>query len=70
MDVKEVALSVIECMTLGDFIITEGIVNAIYKFSHIALGKCRNPHDDWRNELFELHAKLVERGQIDKCEVG
>ena len=71
IDIKTKALATIEGLTLGRFKADSDIVEACFRFSHIALGQCRNPHKKWVAELNETHQKLIdnkiiEGGQNDK----
>jgi len=64
-NIKTKALSVIEGLTLGDFSPDEKILQACYRFSHVALGRCQNPHTDWLDELDSTYRALVDGGIID-----
>ena len=56
------ALYVIEVLAGGDFDQNETGLSAIYKFAHVALGTCPNPHDDWREELEETYRGFIKGG--------
>ncbi len=34
------------------------LLTDIYKFSHLAVGHCKNPHDGWVNDLNTLYDKI------------
>ena len=36
----------------------------VYKVSHVLLGNCENPHNDWREEIEQLYKVAV--GEIDE----
>ena len=55
------ALCVIEYLSYR--VIPDEKVNSnIYKFSHIALGRCKADHTDWIAELETLYAEIKARG--------
>jgi len=56
---KDKALLVIEGMILATEPGDE-FSGAIYKFAHVGLGDCRNPHEDWVKELEKTYRKLVK----------
>lgn len=58
-DIKAKALYTIEGMILG--VEPENkMLNACYKFAHVALGHCENPHNEWLKELEETYSKLKD----------
>ena len=70
MDIRTKALATIEGLTCGEFKPYSNIVEACYRFSHIALGECENPHKDWVAELDKtfqrlIDNKIIEGGQND-----
>jgi len=58
VDLRYKALLVIESLTIGDFEPNNEVLEACYKFAHVARGNCYNPHEDWKQELCELYEKL------------
>jgi len=36
----------------------ENMLCNIYKYSHIAIGSCKNPHKDWIKELNDMYKAL------------
>lgn len=59
------ALRVIEGLTFPD--ITNDPkekLEEIYKYAHIGVGDCENPHEDWCEELLEAEEALVKMGII------
>ena len=65
MDIKTKALATIEGLTCGEFKPYSDIVEACYRFSHIALGNCENRHKDWVAQLNATHQKLIDNKIID-----
>jgi len=61
VDIKTKALEAIEGLCSLDENSRDVV---IYKIAHVALGKCENPHDDWREELDRLHKLLVKNKVI------
>ena len=57
------ALKTIEGMILATEPTNE-MLRACYRFTHVALGACENPHQDWANELEQTYQKLVKEGVI------
>jgi len=58
---KTKALEVIEGICLLD---EKDVCKPFYRVAHVALGRCGNPHEDWRKELDKLHRHLVKDGVI------
>jgi len=67
------ALAVIEALASDDCcqelelskpndLLTQKLLS-IYEYAHIALGDCRNPHDDWRAKLLKAY-KYLKRHKI------
>lgn len=63
MDIKEKALRVIEAITSESTLNTKQ-KEAIYKFSHTALGECKNPHTDWVEELDKAYNYMKKKDLI------
>jgi hypothetical protein len=40
------------------------LIGEIYRYAHIGLERCENPHVDWRKELHETHKELKKMGII------
>jgi hypothetical protein len=55
------ALMVIEGLSL---LACENKDDPIYRFAHVAIGDCNNPHGDWREELNRTWRELIEKGII------
>jgi len=65
MDIKYKALVAIEGLMFDDIEMTcEDKLARIYKFAHVALGTCQNPHEDWVRELDETLEALERFGII------
>ena len=62
--IKTKALETIEGLTLGDIKPDEKVIENCYKFAHVALARCKNPHTDWGQELEETHKLLKVNGII------
>ncbi len=45
--IKQKALEVIEAMTCNDDFAEDKLLSTIYMFSHIAVNRCKNKHEDW-----------------------
>jgi len=60
MDIKTKALATIEGLTCGDFKPYSDILEACYRFSHIALGECENRHKDWLAQLDKTYQRLID----------
>ena len=59
MDIKTKALEAIENFILSDIIMSpEKKLEQIYMFAHVALGRCKNKHKDWEEELNKFHKAL------------
>lgn len=55
-EIKNQALSVIEAITSGDCKgLSEKQKDAIYRFAHCVLFRCKNPHHDWVMELKQTY---------------
>ena len=64
MDLKMKALIAIEGLTFPDVAMSdEEKLTDIYKFSHIAVGRCSNKHEDWHIELDNC-IKFLEKAGI------
>jgi len=52
LDLTQKALTVIQVLTSEDICMDNAQrLDMIYKFAHVAEGKCKNPHLDWVTEL-------------------
>ena len=52
------ALRVIEGMSMGDFKLTEELLENIYCYAHVGLGHCPNKHKDWEKELNGMYRAM------------
>ncbi len=62
----EKALMTIEELTCNDdFSMKETpeckLLCAIYRYAHIGLGRCQNPHEEWARELDQVYEKIAKR---------
>jgi hypothetical protein len=58
----ERALLVIDGLCMGE----EGpLFETIYMIAHAAVGRCGNPHKDWRKDTKEIEVKLKEANVVD-----
>lgn len=44
------------------------ILDAVYRYSHLARGTCKNPHADWLVEMNQVYESFVRGGLISRCE--
>jgi len=63
-ELKTKALEVIELIVGEDERITKKQSMAIYRFSHVALNRCNNPHLDWLEELRTQHSALKKENML------
>ncbi len=40
------------------------IWNLIYTASHLAMGTCQAPHEDWREEIELVYQQFVDEGRL------
>lgn len=65
--VAQRALNVIHglCLAEQDLVMTDHQkLELIYKYSHVGIGSCENPHEDWQKELVKDEKALVKMGII------
>lgn len=66
-DLARRALRVIEGLTFSDIANDpQDKIEEIYKYAHIALGDCKNQHDDWNDELLAAEKELIKMGIISE----
>jgi hypothetical protein len=41
------------------------LFETIYMIAHAAVGRCGNPHKDWRKDTKEIEVKLKEANVVD-----
>jgi len=59
MNIKDKALYVIEAICIHEATDTlDNRLRKIYKFAHIANGKCTADHSNWIKELYDSYNKL------------
>lgn len=65
MIIKDMALAVIEGLTSEDINLKpEKRIERIYKYAHIAIGSCKNKHEDWKAEMQTDYRDLKKAGII------
>jgi len=65
MNIKDKALRVIEEITCNaEGKLTEKQADGIYRFSHIAVGRCLNKHLDWVKDLEMVYKSMIKSGDI------
>jgi len=47
----------------------ESLEDMVYRFTHIASGKCGNPHEDWMEDFLELEAIVEEAAYTSPAEL-
>ena len=47
-----------------------GLFETIYMIAHAAVGRCGNPHKNWRKETKEIELKLKEANVVDAVEIA
>jgi len=70
-NLKTIALEVIEIIateigydTKEKILVDRKDIEDIYCFAHLSLGKCDNPHKDWKKKLIEIHKEMKDRNII------
>jgi hypothetical protein len=48
----------------------EPMMDAVYRYSHIARGDCKNPHADWLIEMNQVYESFIKGGLITRCDDG
>lgn len=62
-EIADRALRVIEGLTFEDIAMDPmKKLEEIYTYAHIGVGRCKNPHLDWREQLVEAEQALIEMG--------
>jgi len=60
-NLQERALRVIEGMILATEAEDE-MLQACYRFAHVGVGECGNPHANWQKEVNAMYRKLKRNG--------
>lgn len=59
-----IALETIEGLTFED-VKSQNKLGEVYKIAHVALGRCKNKHQDWFIDMLSCNNALKELGIID-----
>jgi hypothetical protein len=65
MNKRKMALRVVERIAAHEMCRhTQEDWKTIYKFCHVALGTCKNPHKDWRKKLSKTYKSMKEANEL------
>lgn len=53
-EIEQLRLAQRVCRTIGDF------DSEVYRWCHLAMGRCKNPHEDWLRDFEGTEADIAE----------
>ena len=54
----------LSCDTSDKILVDRKDLENIFSYAHVALGRCSNPHEDWKTDLIKTHKEVKDQNII------